>query len=77
MSHSLETKAVRLAVRSLASCLLRCRSRFVQSKKAIESESLRSTDLFKETMAESGQAGRTVVLGVDASENSERAFDCK
>ena len=28
-------------------------------------------------MAESEQAGRTVVLGVDASEHSERAFDCK
>ena len=50
---------------------------FVQLQKAIEHEFLRSTDLLNEAMAESEQAGRTVVLGVDASEHSERAFDCK
>ena len=48
-----------------------------QSQEAIAHEFLRSTDLLKQAMAESEQAGRTVVLGVDASEHSERAFDCK
>lgn len=33
--------------------------------------------LLKEAMGENKEFGRKVVLGVDASEDSERAFDCK
>lgn len=38
-----------------------------------------SRNLFHDegAMAESGTNERKVVLGVDASEHSERAFDCK
>lgn len=33
--------------------------------------------LYKQAMADSGATGRKIVLGVDASDHSVRAFDCK